>query len=963
MSFRRFGGLQYAARHNIVSSNYNTANYLSVTENVGQSNSYINFLSDISGNQLNLIDITGNGSGRYGGPTGPAGPPGINGLPGPAGPAGAPGTDGTPGTDGAPGTDGTPGADGAQGPDGIPGAQGPTGAPGAPGVQGPAGTPGATGSQGSPGATGSPGVNGSPGATGSPGIQGPQGLQTYGTFNNFGVNWNPLQPISNWSGVAISENGQYQSAVSSGSYNGSIYTSSNFGVSWNIIPNLVYDWNSIAMSSTGQYQTALVDNGGIYISNNFGSSWTLVSGTSNTWASISISSSGQYQLAVTSGISGFVYISNNYGINWNQVSVITGNLITSSMSSTGQYQTVASSGTNGLIYTSSDFGVSWNFVSGLINDWQSISISTTGQFQTICAQYSNNIYISNNYGVSWVPILITSSYSNFYSVSVSGNGQYQSAVVNGVGGLIYISTNYGLNWSSVPNMTGNWTSIAISTNGQYQIASSSGYSLYLSISNNTGATGPAGTNGINGATGPAGKDGINGATGPAGTNGINGINGSNGENGLNGTPGQDGAPGAPGVPGATGATGPAGDAYWSLTNNTLSPVNSYNISGTNASFTGTVSGPTGIFNNLSVTNSAAINGPIVINTTIPGPTGYNGSCINVIGNGIWQTDGLTITNTSATGSTGGAASYQFLVGGSSNNSSAAGIGGFGIYSNYLGASQINSGFAFNINKNGNVGIGTTSPSTPLQIQGTSGTLLRLQNNTTVSNGSSSNIEFWTNTGNCPLGSITTTDLTQSIQGVPQTFQSQMQFNVNNGSTSAATLQNAMTISSGGLVVTGGTSQGLLLQGTGTDSYIRTLNGAGALYLGYGTTNSVAIASTGIGIMGGPNGSYALNVNGAVNASSYNASSDYRIKDNVLQLDETFSVDNLKPVSYYNKNLKKKDIGLIAHELQEVYPELVTGEKDGEEMQSVNYTGLIPILIKEIQDLKARVKELELKNII
>jgi hypothetical protein len=107
----------------------------------------------------------------------------------------------------------------------------------------------------------------------------------------------------------------------------------------------------------------------------------------------------------------------------------------------------------------------------------------------------------------------------------------------------------------------------------------------------------------------------------------------------------------------------------------------------------------------------------------------------------------------------------------------------------------------------------------------------------------------------------------------------------------------------------------------------------------------------------------ISAGAAVTAYSFNASSDYRIKDNVLQLDETFSVDNLKPVSYYNKNLKKKDIGLIAHELQEVYPELVTGEKDGEDMQSVNYTGLIPILIKEIQDLKARVKELELKNII
>ena len=79
---------------------------------------------------------------------------------------------------------------------------------------------------------------------------------------------------------------------------------------------------------------------------------------------------------------------------------------------------------------------------------------------------------------------------------------------------------------------------------------------------------------------------------------------------------------------------------------------------------------------------------------------------------------------------------------------------------------------------------------------------------------------------------------------------------------------------------------------------------------------------------------------------------------MVPLDETFTVDNLRPVTYNNTKLKKQDIGLIAHELQEVYPFLVNGEKDGKEMQSVNYTGLIGILIKEIQELKKRVKKLE-----
>jgi hypothetical protein len=55
------------------------------------------------------------------------------------------------------------------------------------------------------------------------------------------------------------------------------------------------------------------------------------------------------------------------------------------------------------------------------------------------------------------------------------------------------------------------------------------------------------------------------------------------------------------------------------------------------------------------------------------------------------------------------------------------------------------------------------------------------------------------------------------------------------------------------------------------------------------------------------------------------------------------------------------MGFIAHEVQEVFPFLVAGEKDGPEIQSLNYNGLIAVLTKEIQDLKKRVKELEIKN--
>jgi hypothetical protein len=98
--------------------------------------------------------------------------------------------------------------------------------------------------------------------------------------------------------------------------------------------------------------------------------------------------------------------------------------------------------------------------------------------------------------------------------------------------------------------------------------------------------------------------------------------------------------------------------------------------------------------------------------------------------------------------------------------------------------------------------------------------------------------------------------------------------------------------------------------------------------------------------------------GTVQAASFNTTSDYRIKENIKLLDTSYTVDNLNPVTYFNKKTEKQDIGLIAHEVQEQYPCLVNGEKDGEDNQSINYAGLIPILIKEIQDLKKEIQMLK-----
>ena len=125
------------------------------------------------------------------------------------------------------------------------------------------------------------------------------------------------------------------------------------------------------------------------------------------------------------------------------------------------------------------------------------------------------------------------------------------------------------------------------------------------------------------------------------------------------------------------------------------------------------------------------------------------------------------------------------------------------------------------------------------------------------------------------------------------------------------------------------------------------------------------------------------------ATTYNTSSDYRLKENVeYDWDATTRLKQLKPARF--NFLADPDTtvdGFIAHEAQEVVPESVTGFKDemadavlyvkGDElpkgkkigdikeeskpvMQGIDQSKLVPLLVKTIQELEARIAVLEAK---
>jgi Chaperone of endosialidase/Collagen triple helix repeat (20 copies) len=84
-----------------------------------------------------------------------------------------------------------------------------------------------------------------------------------------------------------------------------------------------------------------------------------------------------------------------------------------------------------------------------------------------------------------------------------------------------------------------------------------------------------------------------------------------------------------------------------------------------------------------------------------------------------------------------------------------------------------------------------------------------------------------------------------------------------------------------------------------------------------------------------------------------AISDYRVKTNVAAMDQSCTVDKLRPVTYISLLDNTTHMGFIAHEVQAVFPMLVSGEKDGQMNQLLNYTGLIPVLVAEVQRLKSQ----------
>ena len=119
------------------------------------------------------------------------------------------------------------------------------------------------------------------------------------------------------------------------------------------------------------------------------------------------------------------------------------------------------------------------------------------------------------------------------------------------------------------------------------------------------------------------------------------------------------------------------------------------------------------------------------------------------------------------------------------------------------------------------------------------------------------------------------------------------------------------------------------------------------------------------------------VTGTINGYSISSLSDYRLKENITPLAES-PLTNIQRMNVVEFNYKQREVeglngkenlyeedspvlthrhyGLIAQELQEIYPDLVIEGDDG--YLAVNYVEIIPLLIQSIQELSAKLETAE-----
>ena len=154
---------------------------------------------------------------------------------------------------------------------------------------------------------------------------------------------------------------------------------------------------------------------------------------------------------------------------------------------------------------------------------------------------------------------------------------------------------------------------------------------------------------------------------------------------------------------------------------------------------------------------------------------------------------------------------------------------------------------------------------------------------------------------------------------------------------------------------------LLPSGSGSGQFAEFMNDGGGVALRCsrgGSDGAVQQFARGSVVVG--------SISVTASSTSYNTSSDYRLKENVVEL--TGATDRLKQIPVHRFNFiadaETTVDGFLAHEVQAVVPEAITGTKDEVDAdgnpvyQGIDQSKLVPLLVATIKELEARIAALE-----